>query len=337
MKHFYGFFFTLFLACSTSVQSQIVINEIQASNSHVEIRNTGTSPVNIGTYWLCRFPDYNQLSTIPVICGGALLLEAGALVTVDLNYSLDAADDELALYTTSNFPFCVNASTNNMIDYVEWGSHRHTRSSVAECEGIWTNNDFVPAWDDCVSLEYDGSGNSSSDWVPQDIPSMPCGTNSLNGCGLMPLELLSFQASQIENGASISWKAVHDESIRIIALQHSMNAQDWSVMSECQPTGPDFDRGDFMHQNIASGTHYYRLHTQYSEGANELSDVAILQQCYDIDNVSIWPNPSKGMIDIFVQSIELLHTRISARGCTWKDLYLNIRLASDPNRHFNFA
>jgi hypothetical protein len=137
---------------------------------------------------------------------------------------------------------------------------------------------------------------------------MPCAANSLNGCGLMPLELLSFQVSQIENGASISWKAVHDESIRLISLQHSINARDWTFMSEWQPTGPDFDRGDYMHQNIASGTHYYRLHTQYSDGANELSDVAILQQCYDIDNVSVWPNPSTGMIDIFVQSIEQLHT-----------------------------
>lgn len=177
MKSFVQTCLLLTLSYAT-LSGQVVINEIIPPNT-VELKNLGGGTVNIGPYTLCRFPNYNQLSTITLVCGGDLMIEAGALVAVNLTYNLGADDDELALYfTNGNF-----TDPGNIADYVEWGSHGHTRSSVAEAAGIWTDGDFVPSFTGCASIEYDGSGNASTDWVSQDVATSPCIANTLDGCG----------------------------------------------------------------------------------------------------------------------------------------------------------
>lgn len=301
MKRLTTCHFTLFFLFSTTLHGQIVINEIRASNSHVELKNTGTSTVNVGTYWLCRFPDYNQLSGITLVCGGDLNLEAGAIATVELEYSLDPEDDELALYFNSDF-----GNPASIRDYVEWGSSGHVRSMVAQgaIPPQWQMGDFVPSWDDCASIEYDGTGNSSADWVAQDVPSMPCLANTLNGCGLMPLDLIEFNVSQVENGAGIKWKAVHDVTVKSILLEHSLDLKTWAPMHEWIPVGPDFDDGNYNHANIGSGMHYYRLLTAYSDGGLENSEIATLHLCFDENALIISPNPTQGLVDIIVMAIE---------------------------------
>lgn len=300
---------TLSPALLYQVWGQIVINEIRASNGNIEIRNQGGSTVNIAGYFLCRFPDYRQLSTLTLVCGGDLNIEAGSLVTVDLNFTVFADDDELGLYVNgSDF-----GNPNNIRDYVEWGSHGHTRSSVAEAAGIWTNNDFVPAWTDCVSLEYDGSGNLSTDWESQDVPTMPCIANSLDGCSLMPMELLAFDVQQIDLGARIYWKAIHDATVTDVSLEHSADQVDWEVMTGWYPKGPDFDTGEFIHRNITTGTHYYRLQIRYIDGFTESSQIKLLKICSDTPEMTIAPNPAQNRITVYVQTpepLEMIEYRI---------------------------
>ncbi len=169
---------TLSLLLPETLPGQIVINEIIPPHT-VELRNLGGSTVDISGYALCQFPTYDQLSNIPLLCGGDLMIEGGSLVAVTVDITLNAADGELGLYFTyGNF-----GSPGNITDYVEWGSTGHVRSSVAQAAGIWTAGDFVPDWSACASLEYDGSGDASTDWVSQDMPTSPCMPNSLDGCG----------------------------------------------------------------------------------------------------------------------------------------------------------
>jgi len=162
-------------AWSVQIHAQIVINEI-IPPATVEIKNLGGATVNISGYYLCDFPTYDQLG--PTTCGN-LNLAGGAIVTVTTFINLNAADGELGLYI-NNSDF---GNSANIVDYVEWGSTGHTRSSVAQAAGIWSNGDFVPAWTGCASLEYDGAGDSSTDWITQDNPTTPCVENTLDGCG----------------------------------------------------------------------------------------------------------------------------------------------------------
>ncbi|MDX1409363.1 MAG: hypothetical protein R3330_14550, partial [Saprospiraceae bacterium] len=160
-----------------SSSAQIVINEIIPPNT-VELKNLGGTTVPIGEYNLCDFPDYDQLDNLTLQCG-SLNLGPGEIVTVTTDdIVINATDSELGLYINgNNF-----GNSANIIDYVEWGSTGHTRSPVAQAAGIWSAGDFVPSWTGCASLEYDGAGNSSTDWTPTADPST-CFENMMIACG----------------------------------------------------------------------------------------------------------------------------------------------------------
>ncbi len=177
MKHYLQLLSLVILSYGP-VSAQVVINEIIPPNT-VELKNLGAGTVNVSSYTLCQFPVYNQLSNISQICGGDLMMEGGSLIAVTVSININANDGEMALYFM-NGSF---ENPGNMADYVEWGSTGHVRSPVAVAAGIWTTGDFVPAFTGCASLEYDGAGDASTDWVPQDVPTSPCVENSLDGCG----------------------------------------------------------------------------------------------------------------------------------------------------------
>ncbi len=147
----------------------IVINELN-SNDRFEIKNTGNTSVDISSYWICDFPAYNQLSTLTIECGGDLILDPGEIVTLVSAFDISEADGELGLYLNTQY-----SNPGSIIDYVEWGSTGHSRSSVAVAANIWTTGDFVPAFSSTMSIEYDGTGNTSMDWSEDSYS--PCMEN----------------------------------------------------------------------------------------------------------------------------------------------------------------
>ena len=152
--------------------SDVVINELN-TNGQVELLNVSNSTIDISNYWLCNFSSgqrYQQISGTSIVCGNSLTLAPGEFVTVQTTITLGAADGEMGLYNSSAF-----GSSAAMLDYVEWGFSGHGRSSVAVGAGIWTTGDFAPAFSAGMSLEYDGTGDSGSDWSA-DAPS-PCAAN----------------------------------------------------------------------------------------------------------------------------------------------------------------
>lgn len=165
------------LTTFTSLSAQVVLNELIVPNT-VELKNTGSTPVDISGYVLCHFPNYNILTILTQVCGDDLILDPGDIIAVNTIFTFDAADGELGLYLNGD-DF---GDPDNITDYVEWGSTGHERSDVAQAAGIWSPGDFVPSWTGCASLEYIGSGDTSDDWTPQNVPTSPCLENSLDGC-----------------------------------------------------------------------------------------------------------------------------------------------------------
>ena len=140
-----------------TVQSQVRLKKVDPSNGAVTLHNYGGSTVNVGSYWICNFPDYDELSSLSVT-QGSLNLAAGAEVTVTSTIGLQVGDSELGLYNSSSF-----GSSTAMQDYVQWGSAGHQREVVAVNKGIWSAGTFVSA---TPPLEYTGNGsqNGSQFW-----------------------------------------------------------------------------------------------------------------------------------------------------------------------------
>jgi hypothetical protein len=119
--------------CLASTPAQAAcprILEVDVGNNQVKLTNleAGTQPSG---YWLCNFPNYQQVAQ-PIAFGETVL--------VSLQGSfLSAGDGELGLYSTNSFD-----SSSAILDYMEYGSSGHMRSSVAVAGGVWTAGDFVP-------------------------------------------------------------------------------------------------------------------------------------------------------------------------------------------------
>ena len=149
--------FILTVSMLTLSNAQIRLKIVNPSTGAVTIHNYGSSTVNIGTYWLCNFPSYDQLNTLTVT-QGSLNLAAGAEVTVISTVNLTVADSELGLYNSSTF-----GSSTAMQDYLQWGSAGHQREVVAVNKGIWVAGTFVSA---AAPFEYIGNGaqNGATFW-----------------------------------------------------------------------------------------------------------------------------------------------------------------------------
>ena len=156
IKYLSCFLLLLALSFNSKLSAQIVINEITGDGA-IEFKNTGSSTVNVASYYFCQSPAYNQIGAMNILCG-SLEVPAGGFITINSFGVLNGADGEFGLYTSTAW-----SDPNAIVDYVEWGSSGHERSSVAVAAGIWSSGDFVPSFN--FSLSYDGSGNSSSDWM----------------------------------------------------------------------------------------------------------------------------------------------------------------------------
>ncbi len=158
------FFMTFFISF---VQAQVKINEVlySTADDQIELKNFGSTAVDVSSWWLCSVFVYNQISTLNVISGSLNIPPGGILALSGKSLNNTAAD--LALYNSSVF-----TSTTAMQDYVEWGRGGQGRESVAVSKGIWTAGDFVPTVAAGHSIEYDGDGNSSSDWFDQPNPTI---------------------------------------------------------------------------------------------------------------------------------------------------------------------
>ena len=145
---------------SLTFHAQVVLNEVIFGGSPaVELKNIGSTEVNTSSYFLCSFPTYTQIQNATVL-SGSVIMSPGSILVVT-GHAFNTLDDELGLYSTSGF-----STPANMLDYVEWGSTGHQRSSVAVSAGIWSTGDFVTLGAGTGSIEYDGSGDSSAGFPP---------------------------------------------------------------------------------------------------------------------------------------------------------------------------
>ncbi|WP_298897545.1 T9SS type A sorting domain-containing protein [uncultured Psychroserpens sp.] len=153
-------FLFFFLFAVSFSQAQIVINEVK-ENGSVELKNLGATTIDVSTYWLCDFPSYRQLNNGSItVESGNLNMTPGAILEISGFNFIDSADGELGLYSTNSF-----GSSSAIVDYIQWGSGNHGRANVAVGAGVWSiATDFIPAFGESLSLQYDGTGDSPSDY-----------------------------------------------------------------------------------------------------------------------------------------------------------------------------
>jgi len=186
----------------------VVINEVyydppgtDTGQEWIELYNSGIEAVELTGYDL-------DPSDAPYYTFPEFTLSAGDYVVVHINAtgtdtSTDLYDGGSTNMSNTQGVIALFSSTTHsadtIVDYVEYGAGGQANESKAVSAGIWTEGDYVPDVDEGHSLEYKGSGDNSSAWFDQAVPT-PGVDNSL------PVELSSFTARFTPDGVLLKWR-----------------------------------------------------------------------------------------------------------------------------------
>ncbi|TGV02714.1 T9SS type A sorting domain-containing protein [Flavivirga rizhaonensis] len=188
-----------------SLNAQIRIKMVDPSDNTVILRNYGGSTVDVSSYWFCNFPSYAQISGM-AINSGLTNLASGEEVSITSSINFGTADAEFGLYTTNSSGF-----TDDMIDYLQWGSASHQRESVANAAGIWVTGTFLS-----VSPPFEYTGTGSENGVANWGTTLSVNDFSVNSFSLSPnpsSSILSLKFPQVINDGTLSIYNVLGETI----------------------------------------------------------------------------------------------------------------------------
>jgi len=141
------------------------INEISYTGSEdiIELKNYGSEAVDVSNFFMCSLFAYKRVGELQIM-SGSFTIPAGGILLV-CGFELNDFVADLALYSSNAFE-----DPEAMLDFLQYGTFGNGRESVAIAKGIWPANDFILTVRNGHSLEYDGSGNASTDWVEQAVP-----------------------------------------------------------------------------------------------------------------------------------------------------------------------
>jgi hypothetical protein len=119
----------------------------------------------------------------------------------------------------------------------------------------------------------------------------------------------------------ISWTGMYDNTTDRIFLDRSSDYKEWTAISDWYPEGPELVGGDYYDRYLQTGMHYYRLRIEYLDGSVDLSDIVNVRICHEKEDISIWPNPTSGMVEVFVATElafdELEYVLLDPQGRIW--------------------
>ncbi|MGH1365068.1 MAG: hypothetical protein ACRBF0_16010 [Calditrichia bacterium] len=147
------------------VDVDVHINEISYTGAEdiIELKNYGSEAVDVSNFFMCSLFSYTRVGELQIM-SGSFTIPAGGILLV-CGFELNDFVADLALYSSNAFE-----DPDAMLDFLQYGTFGNGRESVAIAKGIWPANDFILTVRNGHSLEYDGSGNASSDWVEQAVP-----------------------------------------------------------------------------------------------------------------------------------------------------------------------
>lgn len=124
-----------------------------------QITNVGTAVGDPGGHWLCQRPVYFEIPSVELgpgqsvwisVEGDDLQFVGDVVGVIDAGGrigSLSVTSGEMALYTSNDF-----SNPDAIVDYVEWGTAGHGRSSVAVSAAIWPEGGFVATTEDTIAI-----------------------------------------------------------------------------------------------------------------------------------------------------------------------------------------
>lgn len=272
----------------------IRLTEVHEGEQWVEIVNTGSSAVDVSTAELCANFSYEEVQDLTVKAYDGqgnqdLTLEAGEYLALEWG-EVDADNGDLGLYQsgTSGGGF---GDSENIIDYVRWGSSGADRENVAVGADIWTEGDFVGSAQEGASIAFLGDDPTTND-NPEDWGE---GTPTAgSGNVVLPVELTSFDA--VVNGSNVllTWTTASETNNSGFEVQRRKDEAFEKVgFVEGAGTTTQSQSYRFRLTDLSPGRHAFRLKQIDLDGSAEFSP-PVEATVRDRVLSTLRPNPTSG-------------------------------------------
>lgn len=184
------------------------------------------------------------------------------------------------------------AGTFNSRDYYAKGAYYiYWNSGLTE----WDINDNLG--DDGTILYYTTVNSSippSTGWT-DDFGTLP-----VPGV-VFPVELVGFNARQLEDKISLSWKTLSELNNNYFSIERSMDADNWNSIGEVQGNGTTSELQSYTFEDERPnwGTNYYRL--KQVDFGGEFAYSTVLEINFISNGISsfqVYPNPGSNAVNV---------------------------------------
>lgn len=135
----------------------------------IEIGNLGPDAGDLTGFWIAIHPFYLEIPSTIIAPGKAIIVSIAEEADTELVIpaagllpALKSGSGEIGLYSSGGF-----GDPDAMVDYVEWGSTGHVRSSVAIAAGLWPENQAIVIDGTATGLTADDrSEPGPQGWTP---------------------------------------------------------------------------------------------------------------------------------------------------------------------------
>jgi|GEM_PF-1210729 len=114
----------------------------------------------------------------------------------------------------------------------------------------------------------------------------------------LPVSLVRFNAYVVGSSVNIEWKTNNELNTSHFIIQHSTDGTSFTNIGNVKAIDSGANSYQFVDNNPANGTNYYRLQSVDKDGATSFSKVVSVQFALNSNQLSVYPNPAKGVVTI---------------------------------------
>lgn len=131
--------------------------------------------------------------------------------------------------------------------------------------------------------------------------------------GVLPLELLDFQALSREDDILLKWKTTLEKDVSGFEIQRSLDTRNWEKIDwKIASNNPEqTNYYEFIDKDVkANVTYYYRLKMIDLDGQFEFSSIQSARLSNDDLGLTIYPNPTDGIVNLLFDNPIMEKTKI---------------------------
>ena len=176
-------------------------------------------------------------------------------------------------------------------------SHPHSPLDVAVPSAAFTQFDYSAS--SSSTSTWTGGNFQNISYAEFQVTSFSGGSlGASNGSGILPVELLGFEAKKINrNDALLNWATASEKNNAYFTIERSEDAQNFSELQRVKGAGDSREQQNytFTDFSLRPNIYYYRLKQTDYDGQFTYSDIVTVNiiALERVATVAIYPNPAK--------------------------------------------